>query len=339
MSSRPVALPPLLFGKEQVSMHTSAQAFADAVEEVFPGVNAYDPMPASGGVFRSLSAQVQLQGLSLINASISPTYVDRYKNRHLTVLLPISGDPDCSAKVGSDEVHWGRGQAGVLLPVTDERVIGTGGFRNQLMLQLDVQQLGAQAQSMLGTPVDASDLVTDHIRALPLYFGKFPLLQGLLQTLPLLHSYADQPQLLNALGVNELLLRQVVMLLRPDAFFMAPEPAVVRDVYGRKQLVQQLGEYMRAHLSEPLTLSDLEQFAGMSARTLQYAFRHVHGCTPMAWLREQRLVAAQGLLLSKPEMNVGQVALACGFPSASLFAQSYRKKFGNTPTAIRRKTF
>lgn len=335
MAHRTVALPPLLFGNEQARTHTSAQSFADEVDAIFSGVNAYDPMPSSGGVFRSLTAQIQLQGISLMSASISPTYVDRYRNRHLSVLLPISGDPECSAKVGSDEVKWGLGQCGVLLPVTDDRVIGTGGFRNQLMLQVDVEQLAAQAQSMLGMPVTVTDLAADHIRGLPLQLGQKSLLQGLLQTLPLLKIYANQPLLLNALGLNELLLRQVVMLLRPDAFFQAPEPPMAQDSYGRQQLVRQLCEFMRGHLSVSLTLSDLERFTGMSARTIQYAFKHVHGCTPMAWLREQRLVAAHDLLLTKPAMNVSQVALACGFPSASLFAQSYRKKFGNTPTAAR----
>lgn len=336
MRSHSLALPPLLFGQEQARTHTSAQSFADEVEAVFAGVNAYEPMPGTEGAFRSQTAQIQLQGLTLMNASISPTYVDRYKNRHLTLLLPISGDPECSAKVGLDEVHWGRGRAGVLLPVTDERVIGTGGFRNQLMLQVDEQQLAEQAQSMLGKPVTGIELGTDHIRALPLKVGRLSLLQGVLQTLPLMHSYATQPQLLNALGINELLLRQFVMLLRPDAFLQAPEPTVARDAHGRQQLVRQLCDYMSAQLSQPLMLSDLERFTGMSARTIQYAFQQVHGCTPMAWLRDQRLSAAHALLLSKPTMSVGQVALSTGFPSASLFAHSYRKKYGNTPTSSKR---
>ena len=330
------ALPPLLFGNEQAEVHTSAQSFADMIDAMFPGVNAYEPLREAGDIFRSKSDQVRLDGVSLINTSVSPTYVDRHKNQVLTILLPISGDPACMSQVGSEQVRWGMNEGGVLLPITDERVTGTGGFRNQLMLQVDVERLKGLVQAMLGPAAPAPDLMLDRIRLLPLQYGKVSLLQGILQTIPLLRSYLGQPELLNTLGVNELLLRQVAIMLRPDLFLEGEAQNASPDLHTKTKLVRQLSEYMMAHLSDPLTLSDLENIAGVSARTLQYAFQQVHGCTPMSWLREQRLVVAQQQLLTHKDSSISQIALGCGFPNGSLFAASYRKRFGVTPSDTRR---
>ncbi len=321
-----------MFGNERAQLHTNAQAFGDRVDAMFPGLTAYDPMPSANGVFRSKSDQIQLDGVSLMNASVSPTYVERKNNTVLTILLPISGDPVCSAQVGMGSVEWGQGQGGVLLPITDERVVGTGGFRNQVMLQVDVDRLQRQAQTMLGQDAPVPDLMLDHLRRLPLHYGETSLLQGILQTIPLLRNYADQPELLNTLGVNELVLRQVVILLRPDLFLDQAAPQEEAALSTKKALVQPLCEYMHAHMAEPLTLGDLETVSGLSVRTIQYAFQQIHGCSPMAWLRDQRLALAQSLLMGKSGLNISQIAQRCGFPNASLFSASYRKRFGVTPS-------
>ena len=335
-ASKKLALPPLLFGNERAQLHTSARLFAEQVDTLFPGVNAYDPLPQTEGVFRSTSAQVKLDGVSLLSASISPTYVDRFKNQVLTLLLPVSGDPWCTAQVGSDSVHWGLQEGGVLLPVTDERVTGTGGFRNQIMIQVDAGLLQRHAQAMLGKDATAPDLRLDHIRRIPLHYGKTPLLQGIFQTIPLMSNYVDQPALLNTLGINDLILRQVAILLRPDLFLVEELPRAETSLSTRQQLVRQLCEHMKGHIAEPLTMKDLENHSGLSARTIQYAFMHIHACSPMVWLRDQRLVLAQSLLMGRSGLNISQIAQCCGFPNASLFSASYRKKFGVTPSQAMR---
>lgn len=335
-TSRKVALPPLIFGNDRALLHTCAKSFGDMVDAVAPGVNAYEPMAEADGVFRSKSVYLQLDGLTLINASVSPTLVDRRDNQSLVLLLPVSGDPVCSVKVGRDLVHWGAAQGGCLLPITDERVVGTGGFRNQLMIQIDPIKLEKHASAMLGACSVPPDLMLKHVRPLPLYFGQTSLLKGLFQTMPLLHSYFDQPHLLNTLGIGDVLMRQLAIWLRPDLFLHHPLRPSESAASTKKQLVRLLCEYMVAHMAEPLTLADLESVCGLSARTIQYAFQQEQGCSPLAWLREQRLMAAQQLLLNQSELGINQVALACGFPNASLFAASYRKRFGITPTESRR---
>ena len=48
-----IALPPLLFGNDSAQTHTDVQSFGDKVDALFPGLTAYEPMPVSGGIFRS----------------------------------------------------------------------------------------------------------------------------------------------------------------------------------------------------------------------------------------------------------------------------------------------
>jgi AraC-like DNA-binding protein len=328
------ALPPLLFGNERAQLHTCAQAFGDKVDAIFPGLIAYEPTPTSNGIFRSKSDQIELDGVSLMSASVSPTYVERKNNTVLTLLLPITGDPVCSAQVGADRVGWGLNQCGVLLPITDERVIGTGGFRNQLMLQVDADCLQAQAHSMLGLRETSISLGTDTIKRLSLVHGRFSLLQPIIQTIPLLRDYLDQPAILNQLKINDFLLRWIVVMLRPELFLDASQ-VTENTVTSPDRWVDRLCEFMAAHLSEPLALSDLERFSGMSTRSIQYAFKKTLDCSPMSWLREQRLGKAHQLLLSHSDMNISQVAMACGFVSASLFASSYRQKYGVNPSQAR----
>jgi AraC-like DNA-binding protein len=266
---------------------------------------------------------------------VSPTFVDRRDNKSLVLLLPVSGDPNCSAKVGGDLVRWGTAEGGCLLPITDERVVGTGGFRNQLMIQVDPVKLQRQASAMLGSDVNSPDLMIDHVRSLPLQYGQTSLLKGLVQTVPLLQNYFDQPELLNTLGISDVLMRQIVILLRPDLFLREDAPHPEAELTNKKQLVRHLCDYMIANLSEAITLANLEMVSGSSARSIQYAFQQVHGCSPLSWLRDQRLLSAQQLLKNPVHHTVSHIAQVCGFPSSSLFSASYRKRFGVSPTQAR----
>lgn len=80
------------------------------------------------------------------------------------------------------------------------------------------------------------------------------------------------------------------------------------------------------------TVADLARIAGMSARSLQYAFQEKYGISPMRYLRQVRLDRvhddlAQGLT------TVSNAAAYWGFTNPSRFAQAYRERFGELPAA------
>ena len=87
---------------------------------------------------------------------------------------------------------------------------------------------------------------------------------------------------------------------------------------------------MEENLEEPLSRSELAQQAGLSTRQLERLFRKYLSRSPARYYLELRLNKAR-LLLLQTNMSVIDVALACGFVSASHFSKCYRDYFGRTP--------
>ena len=89
-------------------------------------------------------------------------------------------------------------------------------------------------------------------------------------------------------------------------------------------------DLMEANLEEPLGRADLASSAGLSTRQLERLFRKYLNRSPARYYLELRLNRAR-LLLLQTNMSVIDVALACGFVSASHFSKCYRDYFGRTP--------
>ena len=87
---------------------------------------------------------------------------------------------------------------------------------------------------------------------------------------------------------------------------------------------------MEKNLEEPLGRIDLARSAGLSSRQLERLFRKYLNRSPARYYLELRLNKAR-LLLLQTNMSVIDVALACGFVSASHFSKCYRDSFGRTP--------
>ena len=62
-------------------------------------------------------------------------------------------------------------------------------------------------------------------------------------------------------------------------------------------LVRRAEEYMRAHLSETITITDVLRICGCSRSVLYSAFRNARGYTPMEFLTKQRLQSAREKML------------------------------------------
>lgn len=87
---------------------------------------------------------------------------------------------------------------------------------------------------------------------------------------------------------------------------------------------------MQQNLEEPLTRTALAKEADLSTRQLERLFRRYLNRSPARYYLELRLQRARQLLL-QTNMSVMNVALACGFVSASHFTKCYRAYFGRTP--------
>ena len=102
---------------------------------------------------------------------------------------------------------------------------------------------------------------------------------------------------------------------------------------GRLKMVL---DYVEASLAQPISLRQLAQVAGVSARHLERAFRQALGMPPHTYVLERRVAAARELLLTEPELSIEQIAARVGFSSASHLASSFHRQIGCTPTTFRR---
>ncbi|WP_161557454.1 helix-turn-helix domain-containing protein [Acidisarcina polymorpha] len=93
-------------------------------------------------------------------------------------------------------------------------------------------------------------------------------------------------------------------------------------------------EYIEAHLSESLNLSVLSKEAGISPFHFATLFRKAVGATPHRHVQHLRMEAAKRML-AETDKAVLDIALTCGFGTASQFAAAFRRKFSQSPTEYR----
>jgi transcriptional regulator GlxA family with amidase domain len=96
-------------------------------------------------------------------------------------------------------------------------------------------------------------------------------------------------------------------------------------------------EWACANLEEPLTVERMAAHARMSARTFARRFREVTGTTPLKWLLNQRILAAQRQLETS-DVPVEWIAQNCGFGTSATLRFHFRRIVGVSPTDYR-KTF
>jgi transcriptional regulator GlxA family with amidase domain len=89
-------------------------------------------------------------------------------------------------------------------------------------------------------------------------------------------------------------------------------------------------ELMEKNLSEPLSLLEIADGAGLSRRQIERLFRQEMGRSPARYYLEIRLERARHLLVQST-LPVVEVAVACGFVSASHFSKCYREIYNRSP--------
>ncbi|TJV30688.1 MAG: GlxA family transcriptional regulator, partial [Mesorhizobium sp.] len=85
-------------------------------------------------------------------------------------------------------------------------------------------------------------------------------------------------------------------------------------------------ELMEANLSEPLSLIEIADHVDLSRRQIERLFRTEMGRSPARYYLEIRLDRARHLLIQS-SLPVVEVAVACGFVSASHFSKCYRELY------------
>ena len=138
----------------------------------------------------------------------------------------------------------------------------------------------------------------------------------------------------------------------PDWFFVSKLPlkdaegricgtaGVVRRVAEHEmrlpiiQSVAHAVEIVRRDFAGPVVLSEVARKCGMSMRHFQRRFQHAFGFSPQEFLMKTRVIAALKLL-DETNLSAAEIAIRCGFVDGSSFAEQFRQRVGQSPTAYR----
>jgi len=103
--------------------------------------------------------------------------------------------------------------------------------------------------------------------------------------------------------------------------------------------IRRVEEFIRANAGDPITITDMIEISGVSARSLHTGFRRFRGDTPMGYLKRYRLELAHQMLERGMEQgqSVTEVALASGFSHLSKFARDYADRYGCRPSDTLKK--
>lgn len=91
---------------------------------------------------------------------------------------------------------------------------------------------------------------------------------------------------------------------------------------------------MERHLDEPLALEEMAASSCLSRRQVERIFAKQIGRSPARFYLEMRLERAHLLILNS-QLPIVEIAMACGFLSASHFSKAYRENYGLAPREAR----
>lgn len=92
--------------------------------------------------------------------------------------------------------------------------------------------------------------------------------------------------------------------------------------------------HIEAINNEPISMADLSNATGVTARALQILFKQEFGMSPKQYMLRKRLLEVRRQLMkTRPGPRlVTDIANACGFWHMGQFAADYRKMFGELPS-------
>jgi AraC family transcriptional regulator, ethanolamine operon transcriptional activator len=145
----------------------------------------------------------------------------------------------------------------------------------------------------------------------------------------------DVPQTQSAAQVE--LLENLLTTLRSAVQIESTPHELTRQ--GHSRVVQIAEDFALSHTAERLHVTDLCEAAGVSERTLQYAFKELTGMTPVAYLTRLRLhrVRQALRLATHASTTVTKEALQWGFWHFGDFSRAYKACFGELPSDTLRR--
>ncbi len=310
-------------------------ALLDRVARDFP-LNAFLESPRSGGFFHR-SGVIHVGQIAVSCSRHSPLEIGFDDSPIATLTLPLSGVGEVTSD--GQRLKLEAGPMAAYLPGA-AFTASTGDFE-EVMICLDRRRLAETAAAMGGFVGSAGGRGSAFERTLRLDGSASPGQADPLNHLHLALRMLEAPLLrsvggLRACQLEDLLFRLVAAIVCPET--LKGKDHSVPDHRGDRPF-DDLLEWIQAHLHTPITPTELSRRSAYSQRNLQYLFQRRFGCSPMQWVKRQRLSAVRAdLLRAQPGETVAAIARRHGFVQMSSFAASFRESYGITPSLLLRRS-
>lgn len=98
--------------------------------------------------------------------------------------------------------------------------------------------------------------------------------------------------------------------------------------------IKRLERYIEEHAQEPITITEMAEYVGVSSRSIFAGFRRYRNTSPMLYLKEVRLrhVHEELQRSSAGKATVTAVAFRWGFSHLGHFTADYKRRFGKSPS-------
>ncbi len=247
------------------------------------------------------------------------------------VQIPLRG----AARVrnGRTEVDAARRTGTVLNPTRETQMLWLQGCE-KLLLQIDAGALNRMAERLLGRSLPCAVVFDPELQlAAPALSRWEATFRAAVSVADRHAAFGEAAHAHQALFEEELITG--LLLAQPSTIqhLLAQPGARISSAQ-----VNRARAFILDNLSEPITVSRIACAAGCSIRSLQLAFQDSFGCTPVGFLRRQRLDHAHMLLQSLPEdALVSEIAYDSGFSHLGRFSIAYRAAFGRSPRQTQRQ--
>lgn len=112
-----------------------------------------------------------------------------------------------------------------------------------------------------------------------------------------------------------------------------------RDMIGLDSTVERddkrMEDVVMGAVAENLSLDKLAERCYVSVSTFKRRFRKRYSMSPHRWFILRRLDLAYRMILAT-DISITEIARMCGFTNPSHFIAAFKRRYGATPTALRR---
>ncbi len=109
-------------------------------------------------------------------------------------------------------------------------------------------------------------------------------------------------------------------------------PDALHPVYGK---IASIAQHLRDHCAEPVCMKQLAKDAGLSLSRVERLFQRVFHTTPRQLLLQSRLNTALAMIDADNQVNIADVAYACGYSDHSAFSRQFKALTGMSPVQYR----